>query len=247
MHVEQSASVSICYGGAARPPRPEPLWELLSPYELSGLSAVPARKRRDWLSGRIALKHAYLSLTGQLAAMPPSQVEVRNGPSGSPHIPSAPDLLCSITHSHGWGAGAASTEPVGVDIEPLGRHGTRTCELVATGEEVERLREAGVRPTAIGGTLWAIKEAVLKAVGLGLRVPAARAKLVRPQRDSWEVVLAHPGCVTSRWSVWTATVAGFALALARPAHSNREIHWRMAISSDWGEPGWRAGAWRVSW
>ena len=245
--MERSASVSIFYGGAAKPSRPEPLWEFLSPYELSRLNALPERKRRDWLSGRIALKHAYLSLTGQLDAKPPNHVEVRNGPSRSPHIPRAPNLLCSITHSHGWGAGATSTEPVGVDIEPLGQHGTRTCELVATEEEVERLREAGVRPTAIGGTLWAIKEAVLKAVGLGLRIPVARARLGRPQQDSWEVTLAHPGCTTSRWSVWTATFAGFALALARPAYSTREIRWRIVTSSDWRKPVWREGAWRVFW
>lgn len=247
MNVERSASVSIFYGGAAMPSRPEPLREFFSSYELSRLSALPERKRRDWLSGRIALKHAYLSLTGQLDAKPPNEVAVRNGPSGVPQIPRTPDLHCSITHSHGWGAGATSTEPVGVDIEPLGRHGIRTCELVATEEEVERLREAGVRPTAIGGTLWAIKEAVLKAVGLGLRVPVARARLGRPHRDSWEVTLAHSGCAMSRWSVWTETFAGFALALARPAHITREICCRIVTASDWGETVWREGAWREFW
>ncbi len=245
--MERSTSVSIFHGGVARPSPPEPLWEFLSQYELGRLSAVPKRRRRDWLSGRIALKHAYLSLTGQLDAQLPNRVEVRNGPAGSPEIRDAPGLFCSITHSHGWGVGATSSEPVGVDIEPLGRHGARTCELVGTGEEVARLGNAGLCPTAIGGTLWAIKEAVLKAAGLGLSVPATRAKLGRLQHDSWEVTLSHPGCPSSRWSVWTGSCAGFALAVARPTWSTREIRWRVVPSSGWSKANWSDGAWRAFW
>jgi len=99
--VERSASVSIFYGGAPKPSRPEPLWEFLSPYELSRLNALPERKRRDWLSGRIALKHAYPCFTAQLELEPSIQVEVRNGCFGRPQVSNAHE-----TGEHVWREGA---------------------------------------------------------------------------------------------------------------------------------------------
>ena len=101
MYMERSASVSIFYSGVAKPSGPEPLWEFLFPYELSSLSALPVRKRRDWEPWRSALKHAHLCLTAQLELEPSNQVEARNGRSGCPQIPIADD-----TGEHVRGVGA---------------------------------------------------------------------------------------------------------------------------------------------
>ncbi len=100
--MERSASVFIFLGGSAKPSGPEPLWEFLSPCELSRLSTLPARKRRDWESGRMASKHAYACFTAQLKLEPAIQVEAQNGRSGCPQISSAHETGEHVRREGSW-------------------------------------------------------------------------------------------------------------------------------------------------
>ncbi len=243
--MKPSTFVSVLSSGACPSQSAEALRRTLTPSELSRFRALPERRRCDWLSGRVGLKHSYLFLTQQLGSTPLSHLEVSNASSGVPYVRRGARVHCSLAHSCGWGVCAASTGPVGVDLEPLERHGVRTCELVANREEIGGLSEAGVRVTALGATVWAIKEAVLKGAGLGLEIPPVRVRLGDPQRGLWSARLDHPRCDVSRWLVWTGALDEFVLAVARPAYCAGETRLYIGTCSDPGEAVWRWSPWRV--
>lgn len=138
--------------------------KLLTPTERSTYAGFPTEKRRrDWLAGRLAAKSAIRAWT---AAPQASPIEVLNDASGRPYcrvpgMESVPEV--SISHCAQGGVGAASSGRIGVDWEPIEDRPARVAEFYASEDE----RRAG--DAASLTMLWAVKEAALKLLGLGLR------------------------------------------------------------------------------
>lgn len=143
----------------------------LTPDELAAYGALKIPKRKaDWLGGRLAAK-----LAGAVAFFPEvplREIEVRRGPTGSPF------LVCrgerrhvSISHSAGVCGAAAGPDFLGLDIEEVApRHPGWYRDYFSPAE-----REG--RDDAAMTGLWAAKEALFKALGLGLACDTRDADL----------------------------------------------------------------------
>src|SRR5262249_14868512 len=107
------------------------------------------------------------------------EVVVRQDAWGAPHV--TVPIRCepppvSIAHSDGYGLAALAPPElgvrVGVDIERLRDLNPRLLERLLAPCEAgcAAVQPPGAQPLD-GVTLWTLKEAVLKALGVGLRLP----------------------------------------------------------------------------
>ncbi|OGS06683.1 MAG: hypothetical protein A2270_05305 [Elusimicrobia bacterium RIFOXYA12_FULL_51_18] len=148
---------------------PEP-GTFLSAGELAKLASLKIEKRRrDWLGGRYAAKTLLkesLALTTQLSA-----IEISYDSFGRPVWT---DRLISITHSGPFCAaacGPARTKFLGIDIEKAEpRAAAWYKDYFHKSELPSHDMEAATR-------LWTQKEALLKALGLGLKADPLDIKL----------------------------------------------------------------------
>ena len=154
------------------------------------------RRRIEWLFGRAALKEAVRSWvhrqTGQL--LHPTDVTVSRNEFGAPVIGgwwcesliAAPQVSLSHTATICLAAVAAPDQPIGVDLEDIGR--VRHADLIVqTLGPDELVLVEGLQGAALAervARLWCAKEAASKCLGVGLQG--------NPQ--AYRVVSADPGC-----------------------------------------------------
>lgn len=183
----------------------------------------PARRRRDWLMGRIALKEAaraWIAARHGVLCLPADMVIAVAG-GGKPHldpaalaalgIEGAPEV--SLAHSGGGAIAVAAPpgRPVGIDMDHVaGVDAALLAEGGFSGDEITRLGGAGDPAALVAG--WCAKEAAAKMTGEGLNgrprafvlteIGADRARVACPDGREAEVALARQ--------------AGAVLALAWP-------------------------------
>jgi 4'-phosphopantetheinyl transferase len=124
---------------------------------------------------RAALTIAYglhREVLASVLGVPPHAVPLHRDALGRPRV-AGDELWTSLSHAPDWVAIAVGQVPIGIDVEPCSRAAVmeEIAESVLHGAErslVAGDREA--RSAALLG-LWVRKEAVLKAAGVGLRVP----------------------------------------------------------------------------
>lgn len=148
---------------------------LLSAAEEQRLAAFSLAKRRsEWLTGRICAKLALERFLSQTSAPAPSlpftRIEVRNQPSGRPYFHSSDLSLStvgdlSISHSRAYAIALVAGSPCGIDIQRNDQTLERISEKFCLPREVSLIQnslpETGT--TDILGLLWAAKEAARKA------------------------------------------------------------------------------------
>ena len=151
--------------------------ELLSADEVQRAGRFVAEADRSVFIASHALLRLSLS---RLADVAPDRWTFETGPHGKPEIAGAEGSLglrISLSHTRGCAACAVSNGgPVGVDVERSNRKPplriSETCFAPAEREALAALPEADR-----GGRFfehWTLKEAFLKAVGLGLTYPLER-------------------------------------------------------------------------
>jgi 4'-phosphopantetheinyl transferase len=168
---------------------------LLSPREAEIHEAFRfERRRRDWLAGRLAAKQVLLGYLDE-AGLEPTGVEVLPETSRLPLAYRVLDdgsgrrLPVSVSISHRGGAAAAAVLPeeagtVGVDLEVMEPRSEALAEDNFTPGERDIMRSLPSGAARWGiGIIWCLKEAALKAVGLGLSVPATDAQVVELDTD----------------------------------------------------------------
>ena len=142
----------------------------------------------------------------------PAEVVVTRGPTGKPALEHS---RVSVSLSHGGEVAlvaVALDAQIGVDVEPF-RKDVETWSLVSqalTPAEQTRLQEL---PGALRGeaflAIWVRKEALLKAVGVGLGVDPRQIEL-----DGSTVVAVPPGLGRAGdWTLVDVPVPGHASAL----------------------------------
>lgn len=139
-------------------------------------SRTTARRRAEFVAGRLAARAAVTALTG---TDDPDRWVARDA-WGAIHLATLDtpvhDVFVSITHAEGLALAAASTERVGVDLVVLEAPSSGLRDETADADEHQRfaawLSEAapaeGLRPDSSPLVLFAAKEAALKWLGLGL-------------------------------------------------------------------------------
>lgn len=158
--------------------------DALSACEQERLSGLRVPKRRDdWLLGRLAAKLLVRSwVEGETGCtLPLPAITIANEPSGAPVVrfdsrgsfcPAPPSI--SLSHSHSTALCALSSVAglrFGADIEWVEPRSAWLVEDFMTAEE--RAQVAAASPAnrdRIVTALWSAKEAVLKALRLGLTV-----------------------------------------------------------------------------
>jgi 4'-phosphopantetheinyl transferase len=133
-------------------------------------SFVVERPRRNYLASRAALR----SLLGRYLGKPPSEVTILIDVSGKPRLADG-DLRFNLAHSGELALIAFTRDcEIGVDLE-LVRPIERALEIAARNfhpAELAAIRDASAEELAATFfRCWTRKEAVLKAVGLGLIHP----------------------------------------------------------------------------
>lgn len=150
---------------------------LLGPREEAILASLefPAR-RHKWLLGRAAAKRLLREMLGP-SAPPEAGITVLNHPSGEPYVVldgrDACDLPISISHRRGIGLAAAPALPgwrIGADVETIEARDKALVRQFFTDDEGRVVAAAGADADLAVARIWSAKEAVLKLLGLGLRL-----------------------------------------------------------------------------
>jgi len=131
------------------------------------------RDAEDRLSFLAAHAGARL-LLGALAGQPADRVRFETSPLGKPRLVDAPTGLdFSLSHARGAVAVAAAYMPIGVDIEPI-RQISDLDQMVEIALSPEERRTLARTPDSLRSRLflryWTLKEAILKAAGVGFAV-----------------------------------------------------------------------------
>lgn len=193
---------------------------------------LPPKRRRDWLSGRIAAKDAVRGHLFDQGALPvyPQEMRIVNDTEGAPYVlPNvtrqvSPQLNVSITHKDNIAAAIVGTSPVGIDIERIEQRDASFAELVFTPEELRTLQWPDENPAVALTRGWVAKEVMAKMQrkGLGSNLHTWTIE----QRDSDCL------CIAGQWVVthvlgqhvigWTLTADNHSTTTHRHGHIEHE-------------------------
>ena len=172
-----------------------------------------------------AIGRALIRLLGARAlGCNPLDVAIAVTETGKPWLLDLPDLHVNVSHTRGSVVvAAASVAPVGVDIEPPATpavHPHRLAQRLFAGSELRTLREMSEDRLADWFTsVWTIKEAVGKAMGIGV-VPAMSQVVVETRRGALELACVGGGPPPESWTLHQLIAPGgnekIALAVLAP-------------------------------
>ena len=190
---------------------------ILSPEERERASRIlDARRRARFERVRVALRE----LLGAALGTAPACVQIRQGHTGKPYIDGSP-VCFSVSHARDVALiGITRAGPVGVDVQRLrpDQDPLRVAKHFFHESEAEAM--AALPPAAAADAFlraWTAKEAVLKALGIGIWGNTSRV-VVKLEPGGRLSLLAVPGTVPAKqWSLIEAPVpAGGRAAVAIP-------------------------------
>lgn len=139
------------------------------------------QRRRTWLAGRYAAKSLLSNaMDGDLG---PDQIVIANNDLGAPLAivsgKRVPGCL-SISHTGEWGAAAFASSgiQVGIDIERITMRSGAFVRDYFTAHEVELVSAANGNAAETITLIWSAKEALLKAMGVGLRLDTRQVEVL---------------------------------------------------------------------
>lgn len=154
--------------------------------------------RRMFLLGRVMAR----SLVGAALGVPPTAWEWREGPHGRPEIAAPTPLRFNLSHSAGLVVCAlAPDRDVGVDVEDLSRRHVDAALVrrYCSPDEIADIERHGAAWHERFLRHWTLKEAYLKARGLGISVPLEHVAF-RMDHGRIDLVLgAALACEDARW------------------------------------------------
>jgi 4'-phosphopantetheinyl transferase len=183
--------LSVAGGEASLPP---------TDIERAEAEALAPSRRAAFLARRRLLRRATALRLGRA----PGDVVIARDANGAPRITSAREpIFVSLASRCGLVAIALSDRPVGVDVEIAAANPPEPAWSILHSREREWLsKQSGQEQAQNFLALWCVKEAYLKAIGLGLRrEPAEIAVTLLDKRqvsieDAGRSVGIDVGCVT---------------------------------------------------
>ena len=133
---------------------------------------VAARFRTAQLTERYVVSHALVRhATGNVLDLPPAEIRIRVDVLGRPYLADYPALDFNLSHTEGLSVVAVRRDVVGVDVERLRDNldARAVARRVFSDAEQATLRK-GVPPSQTPFfDYWTLKEAYVKAIGMGVR------------------------------------------------------------------------------
>ncbi len=169
---EPAADVSLAWGelsllflgGALDEPPPGGVVSSLHAHERNCAEAMPARRARTWVGGRVALRRALTACGVPSEGVGPVLADER----GAPRLPAG--LRGSIAHKDAVAAALAARDggfALGVDVEIAGALAAGLERRILTADEIASLDLQGLDEAARAierARRFAVKEAVYKAI-----------------------------------------------------------------------------------
>jgi 4'-phosphopantetheinyl transferase len=198
--------------------------EWLQPAERETLLRFRApKRRRDFRLGRYVAKRALAMLEAGEAPCDFRRFELRPAPGGAPlafRDGAGLPVALSLSHSDGWAVAAVQRGigPLGCDLERIERRSPAFLEDYFTPSERAFVAEGAQGASPLRATLlWSAKEAVMKALGEGLRL-APQAVEVLPSMGTasgagWRRFSVAAPPVAARLHGFWCTVGGFVLTV----------------------------------
>lgn len=137
---------------------------------------VPKR-RAEWLAARLAVKELYRKTSDPATALPDNCIQIKKEESGIPYLSldglgrtggwlslshSEGKVFCALSHNEGV--------RFGVDLEKVVPRSPGFVHDFFTEKEIQQVEGlSGHDQDALVNLIWSAKEAVLKAIGLGLQ------------------------------------------------------------------------------
>lgn len=166
----------------------------LSEVELQKLAQMRfPRRSEEWLLGRWTAKRLLVAAVPALAGMLPHEWTIANEADGQPHVLIGDQRLAgclSISHRGGKAVCAwTSTQGVGlgIDLERIEPRSSAFVRDYFTAAEQALIAGAARERDAV--LVWSSKEAMLKALGRGLRLDTRGVEVLRivnyEENDNW--------------------------------------------------------------
>ena len=193
------------------------------------------KRRSEWLLGRLTAKKLIVKCVPGMENVPFNQITIANSTAGAPYVCTADKILpvqLSISHRERCAAAAVSLNAgisQGIDLEWVEDHPPSFYEDFFTADEVRSLGEYAAEQRAWAGSLtWSAKEAVLKALGQGLRMDTRAVEVLRIAEnrvDGWgEIELRVANINKERWFGFWRNQGQYIITLAvRGAKTRPEI------------------------
>ncbi len=202
-------------------------WDLLSPEEMRvALSHRFAKDRREFVVTRALLRQILAHYTGRAA----TDLSFDSNTSGKPVLRGTPSLHFSVSHSRDLALLAIAHSQVGIDVEYIQTRILRQAviEQYLARPERSHLQALPAKARAVAlYRCWTQKEAVLKALGVGLLYPPRHVNVLADGRKSHVV-----SALGRNWLVrQVAAPVGYAAAIAIEQPNctirRRQCQWRV--------------------
>ncbi|MBI3464137.1 MAG: polyketide synthase dehydratase domain-containing protein, partial [Planctomycetes bacterium] len=164
----------------------------LTAEELAASRNMVGTRPSQFILGRIAAKdavRAWLARQAEGEMLHPATIVIDTEPNGRPVVRPMPGVATlpqiSISHTGGRAIAAASSQPVGIDLESASSPSADLLAEFASGDEIAVLGGIGDESGDWAGParLWCAKEAVGKALGTGLGGRPQDFQVIRADRD----------------------------------------------------------------
>ena len=86
---------------------------------------------------------------------------------GKPYIPGFPDVHFNISHSGNYVACGVANNPIGIDIQKIGKYNPYLAKKVCNHRELTQIETSSDKASEFT-KIWTKKEAVLKMCGMGI-------------------------------------------------------------------------------
>jgi 4'-phosphopantetheinyl transferase len=200
-------------------------WDLLSPEEVQqALRHRFAKGVREFVVTRALLR----KILAQYVDCSAPDLCFDSNSNGKPILLGMPSLHFNLSHSRNYALLAVAHRPVGIDLEFIETNclqQTVVEQFVSTSEWSQLLKLPASARSAALFHCWTRKEAVLKAVGLGLQYPVRHLNVLAGSESAQ--VVSVMGRKWLLWKVAAPTLYAAAAAIEQPKGEFRCRQWKL--------------------
>jgi phosphopantetheinyl transferase (holo-ACP synthase) len=150
----------------------------LTPFEHKRFDKMGSKRKRDFLTGHLALKHL-ARIVNNDRITPASQINTVAHDGIKPEIAfTGSTIFCSLSHDVRFAVAVADDMPVGIDVERVSARVMKSMHLFASDRESTLIEESELGLIEACLRVWSIKECVSKAID-------------HPFAECWKIVNVH--------------------------------------------------------